>query len=157
MPLLNFVLFLAPLPNVIPADDITQLERTVTTVIVQWKEPNYYNAPITKYTLNLCQKAEQDSCTTVNGYPVDINPPERIVNGSTVLLRYSLLLVIIDVVICSYLHRYNITGLQPFTKSPYQVSIRATNDIGSADFSPFVLIVLVDRSEIVLVSLCVSS
>ena len=89
---ISLVYYCIDIPDVIPADDITQLERTITTVIVQWKEPNYYNAPITKYTLNLCQKAEQDSCTTVNGYPVDINPPERIINGSTVLLRYGLLL-----------------------------------------------------------------
>ena len=40
----------------------------------------------------MCQKAEQDSCTTVIGYPMDINPPERIINGSAVLLRYGLFL-----------------------------------------------------------------
>ena len=145
---------IADIPDVIPADDITQPERTVTTVVVQWKEPNYYNAPITMYTLNLCQKI-LDSCTTV---PMNINPPERsIVNESIVLLRCGLLLVIVDVLMCSYLHRYNITDLQPFSSDPYQLSIRAINDIGSADFSPSVLIELVNRSEIVLVSLCVSS
>ena len=147
---------IADIPDVIPADDITQPERTVTTVVVQWKEPNYYNAPITMYTLNLCQKI-LDSCATVDGYPRNINPPEHIVNGSIVLLRCGLLLVIVDVVMYNYLHRYNITDLRPFSSDPYQLSIRAINDVDSADFSPPVLIELVNRSEIVLVSLCVSS
>ena len=48
----------------------------------------------------------------------------------------------------SYLHRYSITDLRPFSSDPYQLSIRAINDIGSADFSPSVLIELVNRSEI---------
>ena len=138
------------IPDVIPADDITQHERTVTTVVVQWKEPNYYNAPITMYTLNLCQKVESE-CRNVT---TDISAGEFTSNGT---VRYGLLLVIVDVVICSYLHRYNITGLQPFSSDPYQLSIRAINDIGSADFSPSVLIRLVNRSENVLVSLYVSS
>ena len=80
------------IPDVIPADDITQPERTVTTVVVQWKEPNYYNAPITMYTLNLCQKAQQDSCTTVDGYPMNINAGEHTSDG---VVRYGLLLVIV--------------------------------------------------------------
>ena len=63
-------------PDVIPTDDITQPERTVTTVIVQWKEPNYYNAPIKMYTLNLCQKLLHDNCTSVNGYPLNITADE---------------------------------------------------------------------------------
>ena len=138
------------IPDVIPADEITQHERTVTTVVVQWKEPNYYNAPITMYTLNLCQKVENECRNDTT----DISAGEHTSDG---IVRYGLLLVIADVVICSYLHRYNITGLQPFSSDPYQLSIRAINDIGSADFSPSVLIRLVNRSEIVLVSLCVSS
>ena len=137
-------------PDVIPADDITQHKRTVTTVVVQWREPNYYNAPITNCTLNLCHKVDGE-CRNVT---TNIDAGENTSNG---IVRYGSLLVIIDVVICSYLHRYNITGLQPFSSDPYQVSISATNEIGSADPSPFILIVLVDRSEIVLVSLCVSS
>ena len=135
-------------PDVIPADDITQPERTITTVIVQWKEPN--NAPITNYTLNLCHKVEGE-CRNIT---TNIDAGKNTSNG---IVRYGSLLVIIDVVISSYLHRYNITGLQPFSSNPYQLRIRATNEIGSADFSPSVLIELVDRSEIVLVSLCVSS
>ena len=59
-------------PGVIPTDDITQPERTVTTVVVQWKEPDDYNAPITMYELDLCQKLLQDSCPSVKGYPLDI-------------------------------------------------------------------------------------
>ena len=59
---------------------------------------------------------------------------------------------------CSHLHRHNITGLKPFIiSSLYQLTIRAINDIGPADFSEPVPIILVNRSEIVLVSLCVSS
>ena len=50
---------------------------------------------------------------------------------------------------CSYLHRYNISGLQPFSSTPYLFSIRAINDIGSADFSEPVTLILVNRSEIV--------
>ena len=138
---------IADIPDVIPADDITQHERTVTTVVVQWKEPN---APITMYTLNLCQKVENECRNDTT----NISAGEYTSDG---IVRYGLLLVIVDVVICSYLHRYNITGLQPFSSDPYQLSIRAINDIGSADFSPFVLIRLVNRSEIVLVSLYVSS
>ena len=67
--------------------------------------------------------------------------------------------IIVDVVICSHLHSYNITGLQPFISSsnPYHLTIRAINDIGPADFSEPVPIILVNRSKIVLVSLCVSS
>ena len=137
-------------PDVIPTDDITKRERTVTTVVVQWKEPNYYNAPITIYTLNLCQKVENECRNDTT----DINAGEYTSDG---IVKYGLLLVIVNVVICSYLHRYNITGLQPFSSDPYQLSIRAINDIGSADFSPFVLIRLVNRSENVLVSLYVST
>ena len=139
------------IPDIIPSDDITQHERTVTSVVVQWKEPNYYNAPITMYSLNLCQKISDD-CVTVNGYPVNINADQN------TIVRYGLLLVIVDVVICSYLHRYNISGLQPFSSSPYLLSISAINDIGSANFSSPVPLILVSRSEIILVSsLCVSS
>ena len=137
---------IADIPDVIPTDDITQHERTVTSVVVQWKVPNYYNAPITMYSLNLCQKVN-DVCTPVNGnYPMNINAGEH-TSGSTV--RYGLLLVIVDVVICSYLHRYNISGLQPFSSTPYLFSIRAINDIGSANFSEPVALILVNRSEIV--------
>ena len=102
------------------------------------------------YTLNLCQKVENECRNDTT----DISAGEYTSDG---IVRYGLLLVIVDVVICSYLHRYNITGLQPFSSDPYQLSIRAINDIGSADFSPSVLIRLVNRSEIVLVSLYVSS
>ena len=146
----NIVYNITDTPDVIPADDISQLERTVTTVIVQWRKPNYYNAPITNYTLNLCHKIEGE-CRNVT---TNIDAGEYTNNS---IVRYGSLLVIIDVVICSYLHRYNITDLQPFSSDPYQLSIRAINDIGSADFSSPVLIELVNRSEIVLVSLCVSS
>ena len=139
------------IPDIIPTDDITQHERTVTSVVVQWKESNYYNAPITMYSLNLCQKIFDD-CTSVNGYPVNINADHN------TIIRYSLLLVIVDVVIYSYLHRYNISGLHPFSSSPYLLSISAINDIGSANFSSPVPLILVNRSEIILVSsLCVSS
>ena len=95
------------------------------------------------YSLNLCEKIN-DNCTTVNGYPMNINAGEH-TSGS--IVRYSLLLVIVYVVICSYLHRYNISSLQPF--SSYSLSIRAINDIGSADFSEPVALILVNRSEIV--------
>ena len=66
------------IPDVIPTDDIAQSKRTVTTVVVQWKKPNDYNAPITMYELDLCQKLEdtsqnlEDSCTSVNDYPLNI-------------------------------------------------------------------------------------
>ena len=52
------------------------------------------------YSLNLCENINDD-CITVNGYPMNINAVEH-TSGSTV--RYGLLLVILDVVICSYLH-----------------------------------------------------
>ena len=61
----NFVDIIA-MPDVIPTDDIKQPERTVTTVVVQWKEPNYYNAPITMYTLNLCRKLQEDDCESID-------------------------------------------------------------------------------------------
>ena len=141
---------IADIPDVIPADDITQPERTVTTVVVQWKEPDYYNAPITMYTLDLCQKVEGECRNDTT----NINAGEHTNDG---IVRYGLLLVIVDVVMFSYLHRYNITDLRPFSSDPYQLSISAINDIGSADFSPPVLIELINRSEIVLVSLCVNS
>ena len=94
------------------------------------------------YSLNLCEKINDD-CTTVNGYPMNINAGEH-TSGS--IVRYDLLLVIVDVVICSYLHRYKISGLQPF--SLYSLSISAINDIGSADFSEPVALILVNRCEI---------
>ena len=97
---------------------------SVTSVVVQWKVPNYYNAPITMYSLNLREKINDD-CTTVNGYPMNINAGEH-TSGS--IVRYGLLLVIVDVVICSYLHRYNISDLQPLS-NPYSLSIRATSMI----------------------------
>ena len=133
------------IPDVIPIDDITQHGRTVTSVVVQWKVPNYYNAPITVYSLNLCEKINDD-CTTVNDYPMDINAGEH-TSGS--IVRYGLLLVIVDVVICSYLHRYYISGFQPFSSNSSLLSIRAINDIGSADYSEPVALILVNRSEIV--------
>ena len=131
------------IPDVIPTDDITQHERTVTSVVIQWKVPNYYLAPITMYSLNLCEKINDDF-TTVNDYTMNINAGEH-TSGS--IVRYGLLLVIVDVVICSYLHRYNISDLQPF--SSYSLSIRAVNDIDSADFSDPVALILVNRSKIV--------
>jgi len=33
-------------PDVIPTDDITQYNMTIISVIVQWKEPDSLNAPI---------------------------------------------------------------------------------------------------------------
>ena len=139
-------------PDVIPTDDITQHERTITSVVVQWKVPNYYNAPITMYSLNLCQKVN-DVCTPVNGnYPMNINVSDiNVVEQSDrSIVRYGLLLVIVYVVICNYLHRYyNISGLQPFSSTPYLFSIRAINDIGSVNFSEPVALILVNRSEIV--------
>ena len=44
------------IPDAIPGDDIKQISSTVTTIVVEWPVPNYYNAPITKYQLMLCQK-----------------------------------------------------------------------------------------------------
>ena len=44
------------IPDVIPGDDIKQISNTVTTIVVEWSVPSYYNAPITKYQLILCQK-----------------------------------------------------------------------------------------------------
>ena len=80
-------------------DDIIPLKNssTITTIVVQWKVPNYYDAPITMYTLNLCQKIEDD-CRDASGYPININADEH-TNGS--IVRYGLLLLM---VICSYLH-----------------------------------------------------
>ena len=79
------------IPDVIPTDDITQPERTVTTVVVQWKEPNYYNAPIIIYTLDLCQKVEGE-CRNVT---ININNAGE--HTSDGIVRYGLLLVIVDV------------------------------------------------------------
>jgi len=76
-------------PDVIPTNDITQHNMTITSVIVQWKEPDNSNAPITLYTLNLCEKIV-DSCKTVISYPVNISANQ---------VRYGLLLVIVDAVI----------------------------------------------------------
>ena len=119
---------------------------SVTSVVVQWKVPNYYNAPITMYSLNLRKKINDD-CTTVNGYPMNINVVEH-TSGS--IVRYGLLLVIVDVVMCSYLHRYNISGLQPFSSNSSLLSIRAINDIKQpSDFFEPVTLILVNRSEIV--------
>ena len=96
------------------------------------------------YSLNLCDKINDDCVTVTMDINVnDINAGEH-TSGS--IVRYGLLLVIVDVVICSYLHRYNISGLQPF--SSYSFSIRAINDIDSADFSEPVALILVNRSEI---------
>ena len=97
------------------------------------------------YSLNLCEKINDD-CTTVNDYPMNINAGEH-TSGN--IVRYGLLLVIVGVVICSYLHRYNISGLQPFYAS-YSFSIRAINGIKPpADFSEPVALILVNKSEIV--------
>ena len=87
------------IPDVIPMDDIIPLKNssTVTTIVVQWKEPEYYNAPITIYTLNVCQKVN-DRCRNDT---MDINATEH-TNGG--IVRYGLFLLIVDVVICSYLH-----------------------------------------------------
>ena len=46
------------IPDVIPGDDIKQISNTVTTIEMEWPVPNYYNAPITKYQLMLCQKTK---------------------------------------------------------------------------------------------------
>ena len=75
---------------------------------------------------------------------MNINAGEH-TSGS--IVRYGLLLVIVNVVMCSYSHRYNISGLLPF--SLYSLSIRAIADIGLADFSESVALILVNRSEIV--------
>ena len=92
------------------------------------------------YSLNLCNKINHD-CTTVT---MNITAGEH-TSGS--IVRYSLLLVIVDVVICSYSHRYNISGLQPFSSN--SLSIRAINDISPANFSEPVALILVNRSEVV--------
>ena len=97
------------------------------------------------YSLNLHEKINDDRAT-VNGYPMNINAGEH-TSGS--IVRYGLLLVIVNVVMCSYLHRYNISDLRPFSSTPYSLSIRAITDIGSADFSEPVALILVNRSEIV--------
>ena len=75
-------------PDVIPTDDITQHERTVTSVVVQWKEPIYYLAPITMYSLNVCDKIT-DHCTTMD---INVNDIDVVANESTV--RYGLFVVI---------------------------------------------------------------
>ena len=85
-------------PGVIPTDDITQSKRTVTTVVVQWKEPDDYNAPITMYELGLCRKFEnasqkledtsqqsQDNCASLNDYPMKIAADE---NTNASIVRY---------------------------------------------------------------------
>ena len=73
------------IPDVIPTDDITQPERTVTTVVVQWKEPNYYNAPITMYALNLCQKLQEDDCESIdNDNSMNITADDYINDNGTV-------------------------------------------------------------------------
>ena len=73
------------IPDVIPTDNITQPERTVTTVVVQWKEPNYYNAPITMYTLNLCQKLPEDDCESIdNDNFINITDDDYINDNGTV-------------------------------------------------------------------------
>ena len=86
-------------PGVIPTDDITQPERTVTTVVVLWKKPNDYNAPIIMYELDLCRKFEntsqksedtsqqsQDNCASLNDYPLNITADEYTDNAS--IVRY---------------------------------------------------------------------
>jgi len=50
------------IPDVIPGDDIEQISNTVTTIEVEWSVPTYYNAPITKYRLMLCQKTNINDC-----------------------------------------------------------------------------------------------
>ena len=80
------------IPDVIPTDDITQPERTVTTVVVQWKEPDNYNAPITMYELDLCRKLEntsqnlEDNCASLNNYPMNIIADKYTNNAS--IVRY---------------------------------------------------------------------
>ena len=54
------------------------------------------------YTLDLCQKVEGE-CRYVT---ININASEHTSDG---IIRYDLLLVIVDVLMCSYLHRYSIT------------------------------------------------
>ena len=49
------------IPDAIPGDDIKQNSSTVTTIVVEWPVPNYYNAPITKYQLMLCQKTNTEA------------------------------------------------------------------------------------------------
>ena len=44
------------IPDAIPGDDVKQISSTVATIVVEWQVPNYFNAPITKYQLMLCQK-----------------------------------------------------------------------------------------------------
>ena len=85
---------IADIPDVIPTDDITQHERTVTSVVVQWKVPNYYNAPITMYSLNLCQKIN-DVCTPVNGnYPMNINVSDiNVIESNRSIVRYVLIMI----------------------------------------------------------------
>ena len=49
------------IPDAIPSDDIKQISNTVTTIVVEWPVPIYYNAPITKYQVMLCQKTNTEA------------------------------------------------------------------------------------------------
>ena len=69
------------IPDVIRGDDIKQISSTVTTIVVEWPVPNYYNAPITKYQLMLCQKTNIDDCTGSISLTVDAS-------GSDTTVRY---------------------------------------------------------------------
>ena len=69
------------IPDVIPGDDIKQINNTVTTIVVEWPVPNYYHAPITKYQLVLCQKTNIDDCTGSISLTVDAS-------GSDTTVRY---------------------------------------------------------------------
>ncbi|XP_065904641.1 uncharacterized protein [Dysidea avara] len=108
------------IPDVIPGDDIKQINNTVTTIVVEWPVPNYYNASTTKYQLILCQKTNIDDCTGSISLTVDASGSDTI-------------------------ERYNITGLTPFTA--YQLSISAVNEIGSSPFSSQVPIRTVNAME----------
>jgi len=68
------------IPDVIPGDDIKQISNTVTTIEVEWPVPNYYNAPITKYQLMLCQKTNIDCTGPISR---DVDP-----SGDDTTVRY---------------------------------------------------------------------
>ena len=83
------------IPDAIPGDDIKQNSSTVTTIVVEWPVPNYYNAPITKYQLMLCQKTNTGCVGSVR----------HIVNadGDDSTVRYGGVVVYSDV-LCLHCH-----------------------------------------------------
>ena len=72
------------IPDAIPGDDIKQISSTVTTIVVEWPVPNYYNAPITKYQLMLCQKTNT-GCVGSVSRTVDVSGDD---SGDDSTVRY---------------------------------------------------------------------